>query len=514
MKAGVVKRDPSARDYADPVFLLILAVGLVLRFLALGQQSFWYDEAHSVGMALGGSEGSLLETVTNTHGPLYLVLLKGWMSILGESEAAVRSLSAVLGSLGLLLTYKVGIRFLGRPAALVAVALLAISPFHLWYSQEARNYALLFDLGLIAVPAFLGEMERRSAGDFIGAFIATAATCLANLSGFFLYVLYGVLSISTGRRKCYPLRRIFLFCVLSGVILWPWISGGLESTGELHVGRPDDSAGALAVKGESPPGFLSIPYALYNFSMGMTIGPSIDELKLERFSSAIDHLWYLLPGAALFAGLFLRGLVRVPRDSRWPLFLWLALPLTLMGALSVLNLKAPNSRYAFLGFAPYLLLLAAGVSSINSRTFKAVVLAAALGFMGFADYQYFTDQRYWRPDTRSAGKLLRENVGPNDAVIVYALDFPVRFYLRGEIDYVKPPGKVFKDDSSMENWLRKNTGGKNRVWVVQCQGWWVDREDRFVGLCRKTMEPKGEWQFTKAPVYLFEKTGPEETEGP
>jgi uncharacterized membrane protein len=496
---------PTMRDYYHPVFLTILVAGIALRFFALGAQSFWFDEAHSVAMAQGSVEGTLLNTVTNIHGPLYLTLLRGWMAVLGESEAAVRALSALLGSIGLVLFYRVGLRLLGRGSALIALAFLAASPFYLWYSQEARNYTLLFDLGLIAVPAFLAEMQTRTIGDFVGALIATAAACLANLSGFFLYVLFGIITLTVGRRDRYPLRRFALFCVLSAAILWPWISGGLNSTGDVSLGRPGEGTETQAVKGESPPGIMSLPFTLYNFSMGMTIGPSVDELKLERLSSATPHLWYLLPGAAIFAGLLLRGLVRVPRDRRWLLFIWLAVPLVLMAALSVLNLKAPNSRYAFLSFAPYLYLLGAGAASINSRPFKIVVLAVVFGIMGFADYQYFTDQRYWRPDTRSAGELLLREMEPDDAVVVYALDFPVRFYTNYKVDIVRPPGKFFKDRDRMVPWLVENTAGKKRVWVVQCMAWWVDRDDRFIDLCRERYEPAGEWQFNKVPVYLFNK---------
>lgn len=503
-----------ARAYTHPAFLLILGAGVALRFIALGQQSFWYDEFHSILMAQGAPDGSLGVAVFNVHGPLYLVLLRAWMSLAGESEVAVRALSAALGSLGLVLFYRVGLRILGRSTALVALSLLAASPYYLWYSQEARNYSLLFCLGLVAVPAFLSEIERRTAGSFVRATIATAATCLSNLSGFFLYPLFGIWAAVARRRSGYPIRRLIALGLLSAVVLTPWILKGAGATGELHLGRPDESAGALAVKGESPPGLLAIPYTLYNFSLGNSAGPSVDELKRQRLSAVVPHLWFLIPAAAVFALAALRGAIRAPRASRSLLLLWIAVPVVLMAALSALNLKAPNSRYALLALAPYLFVLAAGVTSIGGKAPKALLLAAILAFMGVADYNYFTDQRYWRPDTRSAADLLLKEARPGDAVVAYALDLPVRFYL-GDVEYgqkpaiavkvVKPRRRVFKDDRTMEAWLRENTAGARRVWVVECMGWWVDPEDRFIDLCRRIMIPRGEWHFTKVPVYLFEK---------
>jgi hypothetical protein len=207
----------------------------------------------------------------------------------------------------------------------------------------------------------------------------------------------------------------------------------------------------------------------------------------------------------VFAGLLLRGLAYTSKEERWLLFVWFAVPLTLMAALSELNLKAPNSRYAFLSFTPFLFLIAIGASSIRRRAFKVFVLAAVFGIMAFSDYQYFTDQRYWRPDTRSAGKLVLDEMRPGDALVVYTLDFPVRYYTKYKVDILKPPGRIFKNRDTMATWLVENTAGADRVWVVQCMAWWVDREDRFVDLCRERMTIAGEWKFNKVPVYLFEK---------
>jgi uncharacterized membrane protein len=505
------------RTYTHPATLLILAIGVALRFFALAGQSFWYDEIHSILTARGAPDGSLSLPVLNIHGPLYLILLRLWMSVAGSSELAVRALSAVLGSLGLVLFYRVGLRLLGRSTALVALALLAASPFYLWYSQEARNYTLLFCLGLVAVPAFLDEMERRSAGTFLRSLLATAATCLSNLSGCFLYVLFGIYALTRRGRAAYPMRRLIALALLSALVLAPWILRGAGSTGELHLGRVDEGAGVMAVKGESPPGLLSIPYTFYNFSLGTTVGPSIDELKRRRIAALIPHLWLLIPAAAIFATAALRGLARAPASRRLLLLLWIAVPVLMMASVSALNLKAPNSRYAFLALAPYVFVLAAGVTSFGSRAGRALMLAAILVLMGVADYNYFTDRRYWRPDARSAAHLLLKESRPGDAVVVYALDLTLRYYIGDEaygqvpakpIKVVKPRHGVFVDEPTMEAWLAKNTAGARRVWVVQCMGWWVDPEDRFVGLCRQIMIPEGQWHFTKVPVYLFEKRTP------
>lgn len=499
-------RVPWSPSRQDLTVLCILVAGIAIRFFALGQQSFWHDEVHSVVTARGNATNTFLDAVFNAHGPLYLVLLRGWMHVFGHTEAQIRAFSALLGSIGLLLFYRIALRLAGRTVGIIALTLLACSPYFLWYSQEARNYALLFDLGLLAVPAFLDEIERRTRGSFVVALLTIAVTCLASLAGFFLLAVDGIYVLSERRRLGYPLRRFLLLALLSITILSPWIVRGAAATAPLHLGVPEASSDVPAAKGESPPGALSIPFTFYDFSLGLTLGPSVDEFKLHRLAAVLPYLWLLIPAAALFALTAFHGFRRAAAPVRALLLPWLALPILLMAGLSLLNLKAPNSRYAFLSFAPYLILLAIGVSSIRARTLRVLALAAIVLLSAGAIYRHFTDRDHWRPDSRAAGRLLTREVGPDDAVVVYVLDYPLRYYVPESMDIRLPGKSAFTDERGAGAWLRANTAGKRRVWIVQCQSWWIDRDDRFLRVCRDSMTLERQWRFTKHPVYLFVKT--------
>jgi uncharacterized membrane protein len=500
--APPVSPKPWHRDFT---VLCILAAGIAIRFIALGQQSFWHDEIHSVITARGEVGNTFKDAVFNAHGPLYLVLLRGWMHIFGHTEAQIRAFSALLGSIGLLLFYRMTLRLAGRTVGIVALILLACSPYFLWYSQEARNYVLLFDLGLLAVSAFLNEIERRTRRSFLVALLTIAATCLASLAGFFLLVVDGIYVLSVGRRLRYPVRRFLLLAVLAAIILSPWIIRGAAATAPLHLGVPEAGSDVPAAKGESPPGFLSLPFTLYDFSLGLTLGPSVDDLKLHRIAAVMPYLWHLLPAAALFALTALHGLRKAGASVRSLLLPWLTLPILLMAGLSALNLKAPNSRYAFLSFAPYLMLLAIGVSSIRARSLRILILCAIVLYSAGSIYRYFTDRDYWRPDARAAGRLLTREVGPGDAVVAYVLDYPLRFYIPDSMNLLLPGRSAFSDERAASAWLRANTGDKKRVWIVQIHSWWIDRDDRFLQGCRNTMTLEKRWRFTRLPVYLFVK---------
>ena len=498
---------PLARGADSLIALALIVAGGALRFVRLGQQSFWHDEVHSVIMARGGDTGTLSETVFNTHGSLFLLMLRGWMHIFGSGEAAARALSALIGVLGLIAFQRVIRRYVEPGTALVALALLAFSPFHLGYSQEVRGYGLLFALGLLAVEACLVDIERRTPGTFVVALLVTLATCLSNLSGFFLVGLVGVFGWTLGRAQGYTLRRYAVFVLLIAVLLEPWIVAGAQSTGKFSVGTPPPHSDVILAKGESPPGLASIPYSFYDFTLGRSLGPSVDDLKLQRLRALRPHLPYLVPIAMLVTLLLVRGWRRADGPRRTVLLPWLVIPVIAMALFSLINLKAANSRYAFLGFAPFLLFLALGITSFAHRAARGLALAAVLAVFAWSDVQYFTNHAYWKPDARAAGALLVREARAGDAVIVYALDFPLRFYTPDSLAFLLPSGEAFASDSGAALWLAANVQPAQRIWILECNAWWMDRPDRFRRVCDRVRVREASWPLDKLPVYRYRAAG-------
>ena len=122
----------------------VIAVGAWLRFATLGHQSYWFDEAQAA-LELHLSFGSMLNSmvVHETNPPLYFVLGWLWAHVFGTGEVGLRSLSALAGTAVIPIAYLCGRELVSRRAGLVAAALTALSPFMIWYSQEAREYMLL-----------------------------------------------------------------------------------------------------------------------------------------------------------------------------------------------------------------------------------------------------------------------------------------------------------------------------------------------------------------------------------
>jgi hypothetical protein len=123
--------------------VVITVLGGLLRFSAIGAKGLWLDEAFSIWMgrqSLPALLGWLVRI--DQHPPLYYSLLHFWL-FLGDGEAIVRSLSALLSTLTIPVVYSLGHRLLGERVGLLAALVLALSPFHVQFAQEARMYALL-----------------------------------------------------------------------------------------------------------------------------------------------------------------------------------------------------------------------------------------------------------------------------------------------------------------------------------------------------------------------------------
>jgi mannosyltransferase len=135
-------------------------VAAALRFGFLDQQSYWFDEAVTVQL-VHKSLPDMLSALPHTEStpPLYYVLAWGWSRIFGSGEVGLRSLSALLGTATVPVSFAVGRLFVSRRAGLFAAAVVASSPLLVWYSQEARSYALLGFLSALSALAF--ERARR-----------------------------------------------------------------------------------------------------------------------------------------------------------------------------------------------------------------------------------------------------------------------------------------------------------------------------------------------------------------
>jgi|GEM_PF-269438 len=166
----------------------LMLAGLALRLSRLAWQPLWWDEGYSVYFATEPLARMLWLTARDIHPPLYYALLHGWIALFHSADPMVlRAFSVITGALTLLVmgwvAWLLFVRDDGGAAesgegaesrresrggakntrvVVIAVLLLAVSPMHIYYSQEVRMYGLALLLSL-ASTGFLWRLVSQAA---------------------------------------------------------------------------------------------------------------------------------------------------------------------------------------------------------------------------------------------------------------------------------------------------------------------------------------------------------------
>ena len=157
------------REHADVIALvMITAIAAAVRFATLGVQGLDHDESVTAAGVLHPSLGGTISAVAQLERtpPLYYVLEWLWTQALGfgTDPANLRFLSAVFGTLTVPVAFLAARELSSRRAGVMAAALVALNPFLVWYSQEARAYALLVLFIALGVYLFVRALARPTGG--------------------------------------------------------------------------------------------------------------------------------------------------------------------------------------------------------------------------------------------------------------------------------------------------------------------------------------------------------------
>lgn len=158
---------------------LVLVLAAALRFATLDLQSFWYDEAFTPVHVLHASLSATLHSVVHTENSPPLWYLIAWLDVrlFGDGEIALRMPSALAGTATVAVAWAIGRELAGRRCALACAGLVAVNPLFVWYSQEARVYALFALTSALAMLCCLRACRLPTRGR-MAAFALTGAVAL------------------------------------------------------------------------------------------------------------------------------------------------------------------------------------------------------------------------------------------------------------------------------------------------------------------------------------------------
>ena len=236
------KRELSERDTGRrwrPAHALLLAALLLggMRWVRLGDWSLWYDEAITWADAHHAAEGQL-------YNPAGYFLIRRTVEWLGgvADEFSLRFLPAVAGWLAIPLTYWAFAGVAGRRRAALAALLVAVSPWQLYWSQNARFYTMAQALGLgaagLVLRAYFVERQTPAGryGRIAGGAVLLALAAQFQLQGALLLLALLAAPLVSGALGCglrgsgrRAARVVLGVAVLGGLAMAPWVLEAWET---------------------------------------------------------------------------------------------------------------------------------------------------------------------------------------------------------------------------------------------------------------------------------------------
>ena len=433
---------PRTRTATRLGLALLILCAFALRLYELDAQSLWYDEGVTAEVARRGIAELTRWTADDIQPPLYYYLIAGWGRLAGWSEWSLRFPSAFFGTLLVPLLSAVTIALTRRRAAgLLAAALGAFHPLLLYYSQEARMYAMLTALGvLLAYLVIHGESAIRRRTLHWTAYVLVAAAAI--YTHYFAFFLLMALTIAYLVDQCFLLPRlrpeegtpkengeahiietdadlpttasrrpIFGFVIANLIVLLlylPWIMALFTR---------------LAVDASYWDGEFKLVEAVRHVAISFTSGETV----LEQEATRLLWLYGLLTLISLMAILLRRSVQ--PRTIVYAL-LWLALPVVAVLLLASVTPKF-NPRYVMIALPGLLLLWSAGLTAlVRLRAWDVtgvlgtpfvrlpalvallVVLALHIGFF-YSIRNWFVNPAFTKAEWRELSRYVRSRIQAN-----------------------------------------------------------------------------------------------------
>ena len=472
--------------------LSIIGVGALLRFRLLDAQSLWYDEGFSIYLARLPIREMTQGTAQDIHPPLYYLLLHFWICMLGDSPFVARVFSVFGGVLNIPLAYALSRHLWNRRAGLLAAFCMAISPLAVYYSQETRMYAWLTTISLLSSYMVLRISERMNSR--AGRANWQFAYWLIILAGAYMHYFFLLLLVfhglyllgswwAAGRRPRLLAEIAAVYGAWgAGYALWApvLVDRYLHDTGYLY--------GAMA------------PWeTMRRVFMAFCVGPVLDGADAVRIATGYGVI-ILLASVPLLAARRL-GMERRFNSPLRFLWMYLGIPLALIAVLYWSRARVNPHHSVFISPA-FWGLLAIGVTSLwdlgeargsawSHWAWRGLAVAVALFIAvtgGYANWRYYLEPRYHRPDMRAAIQFLEREIGPDESVVLVSGHmFPIiDYYAPGLRRWPIPDDPVLRLDHQVgfevSEVLKAAAQGKVGVWQVLWQDYFVDPHDIVGGL--------------------------------
>lgn len=443
------------------MFYLILFIGLILRLVTINQ-SLWLDEAININIVKSVDLNTLIfkYALGDFHPPLYHLILKGWAELylnvlhLPEYEFIYRLPSVLFGVLTIFVLYLIGKKLFDKHTALIATALLATSPLHIYYSQEARMYMLATFFTSLSVYFFISILKKDKLIYWFGFIVSTALMLYSDYLPYFIipaYVLYLVVNFK--RISKTTLKAFVPALLLIGALITPWL---ILLPSQLKAGLSAAAASPAWAQVVGTPSLQTFGISFVKFVIG--------RVSIEN---NLVYALVLLPVGVFISALLILSLLR-SNNKRSFLYYWFLLPVVLSFGFAFVIPIFAYFRLTYVLPALYLL-LASAITVVNFPPLVRVLLALSLVINIVPLFFYFTNPQFQREDWRGATNYILTS-SPPQSVVLFESNYttgPFDYYNKNRLDAHGALDSFDAGASDIRGNVEKFTAGKQKVYLFQ-----------------------------------------------
>jgi len=472
----------------------ILLLAFLARAYRLADQNVWWDEGWSVWLSQKDVAWIALRTAMDEHPPLHYWMLHFWNFVAGTSAFSGRFVSLAFGVLTVALIYRIGKRIGGTWVGVLAALFLATARFHIWWSQDIKNYTPSIFFAFAAVWFALQIFDFRSP---IADEARNLKSPIANRKSFVLrpssiaYALCAALALWTHYLAALVLLALNVYAVIvlvrefhvsrftfhdlrfvlrpSSFVQWfvanalaaalfvPWLYLYLQNAAEWTAAPAFDFA-------------LFLKLVATVLPLGVTT--NIDDYAALTIAFTILITLGCIPQTLASRHLPLASRLLPPASCLLPALI-VALPPILIYLLSLTPAAffAPKiqARYLLVLLPAYVILLALGIRFLSrlSRPVAIVALLFVLGANAFVLNDYYAARRL-RDEYTTLANTINAFARAGDVVLLDTdQEWPTfLYYLRAPLDWLGVPNGKTMTEADADALARRALMRHDAVWLV------------------------------------------------
>lgn len=376
---------------SDQLFLaFVVLIGLIPRFINIAKASIWHDEGYTMMLAPQSPGQIIARTARDVHPPLYYLSLHYWIHFFGTSELAARGFSAILMIGTIIVGFYLAKEIFGYQVARISAIFLALGPFLVRYSQEARMYGMEAFLATLATYLLVRAHKSNRLGFWVGYSLSIAAALYTHYYAVFVIALHWLYMLIIRKPK-WGITNKFWWAsnVLSALIFAPWLPSAAHQFSRVQA--------AFWIP---KPTALTLPSTLGQFLTFTDLGALGNLVRLVGLAALALAIVWLMARKDYFPGS------------------WLIVGLTFLGPLLVLalSLKRPIyvDRYFVFAAVGFYILVAALIGLIKNRRLAALAGSGVVAIFLIGIGNVYSQATH---NMRAIGRYVDARFQPGDEII-------------------------------------------------------------------------------------------------